>query len=366
MTIALSVGAVTATSAVLNIGTPGAEGTIDVQLSTRADFSWCVCPIYSFPLGSTVTLEQINQATSYYARARTRPSVGDEEAWSNIAGFRTPLVADRATAPQAIMIDPVMLVVPEPILSWLPDRENAGYPARNLARDAPAAWECVMYEVTPGNFAVGLEFSTAGAPVDTLALLNTNLPEGAGIDVRAGADQDNVRSGSPTFVYGLVSFRASANLPGRNGYHGLIRFPGPVAQPYWRIGIYGITPSHLLHVEHLVIGLNRKSRNHALDKRESGSNLGSLERTRSGNPDRQDGARMREVEFDIAFMTEAQYETVYADLIYRQNEPVLVVPNTRQGGFLHDRILYGDLTGGQTSQPTSPHYTRGFKINSLI
>ena len=75
---------------------------------------------------------------------------------------------------------------------------------------------------------------------------------------------------------------------------------------------------------------------------------------------------MRRVEFDISMMTEAQYELAYGDLHRFENEAVLVVPNSKTGAFLHDRILFGDLRGSRTVNPFTPRYTRSFTIESLI
>lgn len=361
MPISLAVNSVTATSVTLGFTGAGPNGTIEVQLSARPDFEWCVSPIYTLALAGSGSLQQLNQDASYYARARNRPAAGVPDAWSSVVAFRTPLSSAPNTAPQAIMNDAAIIVLPEPVTDWVALSEQDGYPLRNLGRDAPVAWH--------GSLVSGLyvfEFRTAGAPIDTLALMNTNLPEAATWRAKAGADQANVRSGSPAFNSGSQAFRASANIPGRRGYHGLMQLATPQAYPYWRIEISATCPGSMIHAEHFIAGLNRKSRTHALEKRESGTTLGSMERTRSGAPDRQEGYRMREVEFDIAFLTETQYETLYHDLAYRLNDPILVVPNSRAGAFLHDRMLYGDLGGGQVVQTHTPRYTRTFKVNSLI
>jgi hypothetical protein len=125
-------------------------------------------------------------------------------------------------------------------------------------------------------------------------------------------------------------------------------------------------PGGVLHVEHIAVGLNRKSKNHALEKTETPLNLGSKERTRSGNPDRVQGLKMRRVEFDLAWLTETQSETLYHEIGSWLDEPVFVVPNSKAGAFLHDRMLYGDLKTIRTVQPSSLHYTRTFGVESLI
>src|SRR3546814_10777790 len=128
---------------------------------------------------------------------------------------------------------------------------------------------------------------------------------------------------------------ASANVPGRPGYHGLFRLPAAVSKEYWRVDITATLPGNLLHLEHAVFGKNRVTKNMAADKNEVGVDLGSLERLRSGNPNRIRGYRMRRVDFDLAALTEAQYETQYGDLHWRVGgtDPVLLVPNSKSGAF---------------------------------
>src|SRR3546814_5375042 len=82
----------------------------------------------------------------------------------------------------------------------------------------------------------------------------------------------------------------SSDLP---GYHGLFRLPAAVSKEYWRVDITATLPGNLLHLEHAVFGKNRVTKNMAADKNEVGVDLGSLERLRSGNPNRIRGYRMR-------------------------------------------------------------------------
>src|SRR3546814_15822812 len=75
---------------------------------------------------------------------------------------------------------------------------------------------------------------------------------------------------------------ASANVPGRPGYHGLFRLPAAVSKEYWRVDITATLPGNLLPLEHAVFGKNRVTKNMAADKNEVGVDLGSLERLRRG------------------------------------------------------------------------------------
>ena len=202
-----------------------------------------------------------------------------------------------------------------------------------------------------------------GDPVDTIALLQTNAPEASTIAVDAGDTLDVNK-----YSYGPIPFRASPALPGRPGYHSLMRLPAAQSYRYWHIRVTAPVFGGHFEAQQLVLGLNRATKNHSVDKAESVVDYGTLERTRAGNPVRTLGARHRRVDFDISMLTEAQFEANYADLDWRvgQTEPLLVVPNSKAGSFLHDRILYGPMRGGKIVNPASPRYTRGFTIESII
>lgn len=358
----LTISNVTATAAQANFANRLAGRNIQIQYATRPDFKLCVAPIIS--LGSSpasVSHSGFNQATTYYARAREVViATGVEEAWTPVQAFRTSLSSAQSTTPAAVMIEPAMLVTPEPVLEWVGDNEQAGFPAENLGYDAPVAWRSQHASTHAFNLRIG------GAAIDTVALLMSNAPEAATCNVIGATSQANLTA-SPSFS-NAGSFRASANLPGRPGYHALIRLPSLQSYPWWRVVISAAPPGGLFHLEHAVIGRNRTTKNHSVDKSEAGMDLGTLERSRSGMPLRSLGHRMRRVDFDLSMLTEAEYETNYADLDWRvgATEPVLCVPNTKANAFLHDRILYGAIRGGKVVNPASPRYTRGFSIESLV
>lgn len=359
----ISLNAVTATSASITVANLAADGTLEAQVSYDRDFQFCVCPIYTgFARATPLGLIGLNQDARYYARVRSRRASGAAEDWSNVLAFKTPVAAGRNLAVPAILIDPAIIMKPEAITGWTGSNTVAGYPEKNVSRDAPVAWRSIS---AAGTFNLFLEHS--GAPIDTIAILNTNLPEATTVTVRGAATVAGIGAGA--VLANAVAFRASANMPGRPGYHALIRLAAPVEYPV--IGIYIATAAHgtpadMVHIEHVLIGLNRQSKNISLDTSESPINLGSLERTRTGNPDRVRGLKMRRVEFDISFLTETQSETLYWDVMTWLDEPVLVVPNSKAGPYLHDRILYGDLKGHRKVKPSSLHDTRTFIVESLI
>jgi hypothetical protein len=356
-----SVSAVTTTSAQLNMSDTGANGTIDVQVSTRPDFQFCVCPIFSAARASNIQFGGLNQRTTYWVRTRNRSSAGVVDDWGNTEIFRTADGLAQAVAPAAVMIEPAALVTPLTAAQIITTGDVAGFPVSNLFRDAPVAWRGTPN--SNGDYAIYLRM--AGQPFDTVALLNHNIPEGVTVTVTGGSTQALSDSGGD-FTFATPA-RASLNLPGRPGYHTLARLPVVRNSNWVRIVISApACTGNILQIGSLIIGLNRVSKNHAVEKTESPAPLTTSDRKRSGIVDRVKGLPMRKVDFELQMLTEAQYETIYGDLWRYEGEPVLVIPNTKAGGFLHDRILYGELTGGRIVNATSPRYTRSFTVNSII
>ncbi len=364
MPMTLKLFSLVGTTATFEFYDLAADGTVDVQLAHDPAFSFCVCPILNVPQNKpseSVVIQGLNADATIYARCRARRVSGAVEPWSAVIAVRTANGAARNTAPAAVMIEPAIIVVPERVLSWTVPNAVAGFPATNLGRDAPVGLKAIDF-----GGGVQINATLSGAPIDTIAILNTNLPEAATVTILAGPTQDAIATGvGRTLVANNVPFRASPNLPGRPGYHGLFRF-NQVALPFWQIQLIGPKPANTAWVEHVVFGLNRATKNHSVDKSEAALPRTTVDRTRSGNPDRPDGLPMRRVEFEISMMTEAQYELTYGDLHRFENEAVLVVPNSKSGAFLHDRILFGDLKGGRSLNPFSPRYSRSFTIESLI
>src|SRR3546814_13124889 len=82
----------------------------------------------------------------------------------------------------------------------------------------------------------------APEPIDTIALLQSNIPEDATVLIRVGTT-----SATADANYGPYPFRASATVPGRPGYHGLFRLPAAVSKEYWRVDIKATPPGHHQH-----------------------------------------------------------------------------------------------------------------------
>jgi hypothetical protein len=339
---------------------------VDIQYATRADFKFCIAPILRRSTDAVQGFQYLNQAATYYMRGRSVPASGIPEAWGPTLGFVTPTFSLASTAPSGVLIQPALIVVPAPILSWTSlSSAVPGYPPQNLGIDAPVAWRSTG--IGTGEFYKyhGIGVQMANQPVDTIAILNTNAAEGCTVNIAAGSN-----SNFTTFDYfrSNIPFRASANLSGRPGYHALIRLPAPVQALFWRFDVVGDMPGNTFHAEHVVFGLSRASKNYSADMSVTPVDLGSVNRTRNGNVDRLKGFRMRRVAFDISMETEAQYETMHRDLggLIGNTDPVLVVPNSKAGAFLHDRICYGPMSQMKFTNPTSSRWTSSFTIDSIV
>lgn len=362
MTLTLGTATIIDNYAYITMSGFAADGTVEMQCAIRPDFKNCVCPLSTgIPRTSPYQFLGLTQNTPYYLRARNRRASGVAEEWSDTLTFRTTLAAGPDMSTPAVLISPAMLVVPAPVVEWtgLLNGDVAGFPCSNLGFDAPVAWRSVL-SGTDAAFLARI----APQPIDTIALLMSNAPEITTVQVRAGNT-----SAVSDYTGTSQAFRASANLTGRPGSHSLIRLSSPQTYPYWKVTV--TVPSALstpFHLEHAVFGLNRASKNHSVDKTEQPLDLGSYERGRSGIPTRMTGLRGKKVDFEISMMNQLQFETLYADLprLVGTTSPVLVVPNSKAGAWLHDRILYGVLTGGKAVNPASPVYSRSFTIDSIL
>lgn len=342
-------------------GLPNPFDYAQVQFSSTRDFQFAVNTVVRFDNQQTQrAIAGLNQAATYFARARAWTGTL-VEAWGPITGFRTSAVLDRDLSPASVMIQPAMVVIPEAVLA-IDGGAAAGYPLTNLLVDAPVAYRYAFANGGP-MFNGSILIDVGGAVVDTLALLNTNLPEDAIVNIYPRASFA-FQQGGQALIQQNSPFRASAALPGRRGYHGIWSLAAPAAYRFLQIDWQ--SSQQFVTMEHLVVGRNRMTKNFATEKTEESASLTTVERKRSGIPDRVRGLPIRHVEFEIQNLTEAQYESIYFDLVYRENEPALVVPNGKKGPFLHDRILYGDLGTSRTTNTTSPFFTRGFAINSII
>ena len=363
MALTLDYTAAAATSITLAFSgtTAGTYPNIDIQYSSRPDFLFAPSPLFTIGTGASYTMTGLNQGVNYWIRAREKAANGAVQPWTSPIMVYTPISVARTTAPAAIMVTPAIVVAPTPIRQVVPASVVTGYPGSNLLTDSPGE-QCWFTGTT-------LDFECSGEPIDTFALMATNIPAAGQWRVMASATQGGLSA--PTYNQGVdVNFQASAGLPGRPSYHGLIRLGAAQSFRWWRIQFTaGAQPPGGVKVAtFLVAGLARTAKNIAADKVETPLDYGAVERLRDGTADRRIGYRGRRVEFDIALLTEAQWETQFADLRQRiaLTEPALVVPNTLANAFLHDRILFGPIQTNRIQQPYAPRFTQSLAIESLI
>lgn len=362
----ITVSAVTATTATLAFGgVPGGTAFVEVQYSTDPDFQWSLAPIVRANTTAGTVLNGLNQVQTYYARARPLSAGGVVGAWSAIVGIVTPVSALRDLSPANVMIEPALIIPPERVLAWTASSEVPGYPVRTLGRDDPnSTWWAERVGV---GFA--FEAQIAPTPIDVISVLETNASDDATITIKGGPSLANVRSGAPAYTLAERPFRVSTGLPGRRAYHSFVRLPAPQAYPFWRIEIAGPIPGEIFVATYAVFGLAYSTRNFAADsKSETLIDRGSIDRDRSGNPARVDGHRGRSVEFEIVNMTEAQYESQFSQLGWKlgTTRSALVVPNSKPGAFLHDRLLFGTMKAGRDANTYTPRFAKQFSIDSLI
>lgn len=365
MSTTLTVTAVTATTATVTFTNLPAGGKVEIQVADNPDFRG-LAPFRAYTATPAV-LVGLNQRGTFYIRGRTVTAGGVRAVWGATSGFRSADGTAWNTAPAGNMLAPAIIVPPEPFLSLQYNYGSlAGYPPNNMFRDDP---QLVWQAGPPGADGVIFAVETTGAPMDTFALLDTTAAETTAFTVYYGATLAEAIAQAPARRVGPFT-RASANLPQRAGYHFMGRAPAPIAAKFWAF-VLDYTNAGMLNqimARYLVIGLARTAKSIAADKMESPLDLGSIDRTRAGGPDRVWGHKMRKVDFELALLTEMQWETQFADL-WRKialNEPVLVVPNSKAGAFLHDRILYGTVAQSRSTQVVSPLFTYGLSVESLI
>src|SRR4051812_43464180 len=105
MTLQIEPTAVTQTSVTFGVTGRAADGTIEYQVSSTADFQFSIAPVLSVAEADSFSVTGLNQRGTYYARARARRAGGNlEGGWSDIKPFRTTDGAARTTIPAAIAV----------------------------------------------------------------------------------------------------------------------------------------------------------------------------------------------------------------------------------------------------------------------
>ncbi len=365
--IVLDLTSKTAIQGVLSVANAGGATEAEVQISDNPNMLFGLIVSRDWNIaGGNITINGLNQSSQYYVRARAKLGAGVYDEWSNIIGFTTLLSAVQTYPVGQLLLDTALIVPPEPLISLTLAHPVAGYPVENVTVDDPNAECWVNMDANSSNIVI----ETGGAPVDTLAILGTNLPEAASILWSAFNTKANAIAGTAVqFSAPSIAFRASTNLPQRRHYHSIQRLAAPQSYRWWRLDFSTGAASmlNIASIGEIVMGLARKTKNISADKIETPIDLGSAERNRDGTIDRRYGHRGRKVDFEISFLRETQFQTEYADLWSRlgNTSPVLVVPNSKANAFLHDRILYGILSQSRTQNPRAPFFTQSFSCESI-
>lgn len=255
-------------------------------------------------------------------------------------------------------IEPSFLIVPEAIDQISCDQEDDGAPALNLLGDDPTA------TLRSQGANITIYAHTAGRLADGVSLMGTMLGEAATWRVRAGNTIDETAA-APGLDSGVVAFRASPNLGMRPSYHSFFRALAPVALPWWRIDITNPGPTFI--ARNLVIGLVRSSVNFSRGAGHEPYDLGSLQRTVYGTPDRVRGWRGRTVDFQLSWVNEAEFEAKWADLdrLVGTTDPVWILPNSKASPYRHDRIGFGVIEQTRAENVRSSKFLRTIGVKSL-
>lgn len=350
---------VTTTSIQIGSNAPSMAGfvNVDIQYGTRPDFIYSIAPIITVPKAATYTFSNLNRAQTYFFRERGVDSGELRGPWSNTLQMSTLPGVDSVPGFSSVLIQPAIVVVPIKTNGFVTG-SLTGYPNEAMLDGSPSTgWRATL---VANSFT--MQFYAGGALMDTVALLDTNLPEAATWRIKLiSLDGTTVLADS-----GTIAFRASPNLPGRRGYHGFYRFGQAYSVGRVDITLTATLPANIVHVTHLVAGLARVTRNYSEINLQP-FDLGQLQRQRDGSPVGVPGFRGRRVDFTISALTETQHETAYADLADRVglDQPVFIVPNSKSGLYLHDRLLYGPLLSTRAAGARL-RYDRQFSVESII
>lgn len=346
------------TNASLTIGvTAGAgETQFELEFNRAADFASDDSLFRTGLAAGNAAVAGLPADTPFFVRGRSTNGVA-RGAWS------VPILA--ATLPPAangayfgFSIEPSFLIVPEPINEISCAEQEVGSPALNLLGDDPAA------ALRSQNANVTIYAHTAGRLSDGVSLLGTMLGEAATWRIRA-ADTMAATAAAPVLDSGVVPFRASPNLGRRPSYHSFFRAGAPVAASWWRIDI--VNPGPTFIARNLVIGLVRSSVNYSRGAGTAPWDMGSVNRTLYGTPDRVHGWRGRAVDFQLSWLNEADYQAKWADLdrLVGTTDPVWILPNSKASPFRHDRIGFGTIEQMRGENVRSSKFLQTIEVRSI-
>lgn len=161
------------------------------------------------------------------------------------------------------------------------------------------------------NLWVRGDFGSAKA-INFLSMMGANALPGTQIRVRLGDSQSAV-DGTASYDSGVVDFIAPAVTRNDGIYHSHLELPSTQTRRWWRIDISGHTGDFSASM--LVMGLKvRAARYYEPNWNISNRDLGSVTFGRNGVPNVVDGAKLRALDYKLAWLTEAEAETMIAPL----------------------------------------------------
>lgn len=333
----------------------GGETTFEVEVNRCDDFASDVSILKTALAAGANSVAGLPPGNRFYLRARATNGAGG--AWS------TPILvatSEPASPPAyaGFSIEPAILVVPEPIDLISCAQADAGSFPIMLANDDP------LSVLRASGAAIAIEARTTGAPVDSIALLGTLANDDVTWRIRA-ADTQAALTSAPVVDTGVVPFLSVTNLSGRPHYHGFRRLSQLYTNFWWRIDLVNAAPTFI--ARHLVIGKARQSVNYSRGAGHEALDYGQMARTTYGAPVRTPGWRGRQVDFQLSWLSESEYETKWADLDQRvgQTNPVLALPNPKANAWLNDRIAYGCISGQRSENVRAAKWSKNLEIQSL-
>lgn len=264
------------------------------------------------------------------------------------------------------MITQPFLVRPLPLGTVTTGNERSEKPAIHLGEvDAIGmTWQ----SNGNSNLWVRGDFGSA-MPVDFVSLIHANAQSGTTIRLRLGDSQAEV-DGTADYDSGALPFIDPAITRTDGLYSSHLELPSLQTKRWWRIDI----GSHSGDFDAATLVMGRKigtARFYSPDFQFGVRDLGSLEISRWGIPDKQDGLTFRTLKFKLAWITDTEFETLIrplSEIIGRRNvlfacfDPTATAYRQAKSylGWLRDDPL---ATGGESMPGT---YSQDFSLLSMI
>lgn len=335
----------------------GGETAFQAEVNRFPDFASDESWFYTPAAGGNSFLDLLPDTIYYWRVRKTNAGNGP---WSQTYMWATlPGAAAPVPAYNGFSIIPAILVVPEPLADLVATNVEAGSVVDNLVNDDPMS----TLRIGPAG-PTAITFRTSGRPIDTFAFLGTLANEDVTWRIRGAASAAAVTA-APLVDTGVVQFRISNGIGRRQHYHAFRRLGQTYTHEFWRIDLTGFT--YFFMARHLVVGLARSSVNISRGQGSTPMDMGRIERTQFGAPDRVRGWRGRNVEFPLSWISEAEFEAKWRDLdqLVGTTDPVLALPNPKASVYLNDRIAYGEIVDMRAEMMRGTKYARQITVRSL-